>query len=218
MSSARIADRTATRIALFGLLALTGQVALAADVTGSVKLPDGAKPGQSKDGKTDETASVLVWVEGTSATPIAAQPPKDAAVISQKGTQFSPRFSAVVVGQTVTMPNDDNIAHNVYSKSTPKAFNLGVYQKGEAKDVTFDKSGRVDLLCSMHRQMSAIIYVVPNEHFSLVKEDGSFTIAGLNPGTYTLKAFQKDCGEFSQEFTVPAIGNATATVELSAKK
>ena len=190
----------------------------AGNVTGTLTLPEGVKPGQTKDGKADETATALVWIEGTEASPITPQVPSDTVTISQKGTQFTPRFSVAVVGQTVDMPNDDNTAHNVYSKSPTKSFNLGVYPKGESKDVSFEKTGRVDLLCSMHRQMSAIIYVVPNEHFAKVGEDGAFKLPDLKPGTYTLKAFHKDCGEFSQEITVPEQGDATATVALTAKK
>lgn len=201
-----------------GTAAMFAGSAIAANVTGTVTLPDGGKSGKTKDGKDDETATALVWIEGTEASPITATVPSDPVVISQKGTQFTPRFSVAVVGQKVDMPNDDNTAHNVYSKSAPKSFNLGVYPKGESKDVTFDKAGRIDLLCSMHRQMSAIIYVVPNEHFAKIGEDGAFKLPDLKPGKYVLKAFHKDCGEFSQEITVPEKGDATAKVELSAKK
>jgi plastocyanin len=201
------------------LLALAAAQSLwAGDVTGTLTLPEGAKSGVGKDGKPDEMSTAIVWIEGTDANPITAKVPEETMTISQKGTQFSPRFAVAVVGQKVDMPNDDNTAHNVFSKSPTKSFNLGVYPKGESKDITVEKAGRIDLQCSMHRNMSAIVYVVPNEHFAKVAEDGTFKLPELKPGTYTLKAFHKDCGEFSKEITVPEKGDATAAVEMTAKK
>jgi len=195
----------------FGLMSLVGLLAASTALAGEVKGKVSGSPGNKGD-KAEETESIVVWIEGVD----GAAAPKEPVKISQKGAQFSPRFSVAVVGQDVEMPNNDNIAHNVYSKSAPKSFNLGVYPKGESKTVVFDKPGRVDLMCSLHRQMNAIIFVVPSPHFAVLPKDGEFTISGLKPGKYTLKAWQKGCEDVSQEVTVPESGAASADVALKA--
>jgi plastocyanin len=130
---------------------------------------------------TDET--IVVWIDG----PVAAAPAPKHAVITQSGIRFSPTFLVVVAGQTVDMPNDDNIAHNVYSVSTAKKFNLGVYEKGQSRSVTFEKSGLVDVSCWLHKRMNATILVVPNRFFARVIR-GQYRISGVPPGTYRLVA------------------------------
>src|SRR4051794_162771 len=84
---------------------------------GDIKGKAGGKPG----------AAIVVWVEGVR----RFQAPHNRPTISQVGTKFSPAVLVVVVGQTVEMPNDDNVAHNIFSYSPAKQFNLGIYPKGE---------------------------------------------------------------------------------------
>src|SRR5882672_765547 len=55
----------------------------------------------------------------------ASAPPSTTLAMSQIKGRFVPTFLVVVVGQTVEMPNEDEIAHNVYSNSLAKQFNLG---------------------------------------------------------------------------------------------
>jgi hypothetical protein len=40
-------------------------------------------------------------------------------------------------------------------------------------------------------------------------EDGSFTVTGVPPGTYTLSAWHEKLGEKTAQVTVPATGTAT---------
>src|SRR5262249_39814956 len=120
-------------IVLFALMTIGLSQASAGDIKGKV------------DGKAGST--VVVWVEGIRKPAVV----KKRAAISQTGMRFSPSLLVVVAGQTVEMPNDDNVAHNVFSYSPAKKFNLGLYPKGESKTVTFDQPGLVDLFCSIHR-------------------------------------------------------------------
>ncbi|MEO8036154.1 MAG: hypothetical protein ABI837_17090, partial [Acidobacteriota bacterium] len=90
--------------------------ALAGDVTGTG--PDGG---------------IVVWLEGS----LSREVPKPIS-IAQRGVKFSPELAVAVVGQTVSFPNEDNVAHNVYSSSATKKLNLGVYEKGETRSMAFD--------------------------------------------------------------------------------
>jgi plastocyanin len=135
---------------------------------------------------TASGANVVVWVEG--ALPAGNVKPAKLAV-SQRGVKFTPGFIVAQVGQTVEMPNDDNVAHNVYSLSTAKKFNLGVYAKGESRSVVFDTPGVVDMKCWLHKRMNATVVVVPNRFFS-VAADGSYRIAGVPAGTYRVAGYR----------------------------
>src|SRR5262245_63482085 len=70
---------------------------------------------------------VVVWVDG----PKVPEPPVAKIVLTQKDMAFSPHLLVVVAGQTVLMPNEDDLAHNVFSTSEAQRFNLGIYAKGE---------------------------------------------------------------------------------------
>jgi len=154
-------------------------------------------------GKAGNT--MVVWVEGVK----RFQVPRNRPTISQSGTRFSPSVLVVVAGQTVDMPNDDNVAHNVFSYSPVKPFNLGIYPKGELRSVTFTRTGVVDLFCSIHRHMNAKIVVVPNPYFSQTTGGGAYSIASVPPGKYVVKIWGQGLGILSKEVVVPARGEVT---------
>ena len=144
----------------------------------------------------------VVWLEGD----VAASSVRPNAVMGQQGGRFVPSFLVVVVGQTVEMPNLDDVAHNIHSYSPPKTFNLGFYAKGEDKSVTFDRPGLEELACSIHNFMRAQIMVVPNRYYSIIAADGSFLIRGVASGTYTLKFWADGMNPVSREVRIPASG------------
>jgi plastocyanin len=122
-------------------------------------------------------APAVVWLEGAQSPPVSKNEP----VMAQRGGKFVPAFLVVVAGQTVSMPNEDQVAHNVYSLSTVKAFNLGFYAKGDVRTVTFDRPGLVDVLCVIHNFMRAKILVVPNPYYAMIAADGTFHIRSVPP-------------------------------------
>jgi hypothetical protein len=64
--------------------------------------------------------------------------------------------------------------------------------------------------------MGAFAGVVPHPFFAVTKEDGSFEIKGLPPGTYTIEAWHEELGTQSQSVVVD--GQAPAKVSLSFKQ
>lgn len=150
-------------------------------------------------------AAVVVWVEGVR----KFQMPHNRPSISQAGTRFSPALLVVVAGQTVEMPNDDNVAHNIFSYSPAKQFNLGIYPKGESRTVTFTKPGVVDLFCSIHRRMNGKLIIVPNPYFTQTAGGDSYRIASVPAGRYVVKLWTEGMGELSKVVTVPARGEVT---------
>jgi plastocyanin len=79
--------------------------------------------------------------------------------VLQKNKAFSTSKLKVKVGDTVNFKNEDPFFHNVFSLSDPKTFDLGSYPQGQAKPVTFDKPGTVEVECSIHPEMKMVIEV-----------------------------------------------------------
>jgi plastocyanin len=155
---------------------------------------------------------IVVWIEGPTA-PV----PSETAVLSQQNMAFSPRLLVVVAGQTVAMPNEDSLAHNVFSMSPARPFNLGIYEKGEVKKVSFPEPGLVDVRCSIHRHMSAKVLVVPSAYFVQTDAAVPFEIPAVPEGTYAVKAWREGLAEPSSlQVTVPRDGAATADFSLAA--
>ncbi len=185
-------------IAVLGLVS----VAAAGDIDGKIVGWPAAHEASARAG--------VVWTEGMGL--IAKAAGKTQPVMAQHGGKFVPSFLVVVAGQTVVMPNEDEVAHNVYSLSPAKQFDLGFYAKGDDKTVTFDKPGMVDVLCVIHHFMRARILVVPNSHYSIIAADGSFHIRDLPAGSFTLYFWGDGMESFTQQVMVPDGGK---TVKVS---
>lgn len=82
-------------------------------------------------------------------------------VVSQKNKAFSVKKLTIKVGDTIKFVNDDNFAHNVFSLSAPKSFDLGSFGNGGSKSVTFDKPGKVEVECAVHPDMRLDVEVQP---------------------------------------------------------
>jgi plastocyanin len=130
---------------------------------------------------------VVVYVEGAIGKPAPAK-----ALIDQKNLSFVPRVVAVPVGSSVEFRNSDPVLHNAFSTSPAKHFDLGMFPKGQARSVTFDKPGVVDVLCNVHPKMEAFIVVLENQYFARPDEHGNFEIANIPPGRYKLRAWHPD--------------------------
>ena len=82
-------------------------------------------------------------------------------IVTQKNKSFSVKKMTVKVGDTVKFVNEDSFAHNVFSLSAAKSFDLGSFGNGGSKSVTFDKPGKVEVECAVHPDMRLDIEVQP---------------------------------------------------------
>jgi plastocyanin len=79
--------------------------------------------------------------------------------VSQKGRKFSPGNLKIKAGDSVSFKNDDSVSHNIFSLSDAKTFDTGAYAGGQAKKVTFEKPGAVEIECAIHPDMKMLIQV-----------------------------------------------------------
>ncbi len=157
-------------------------------ITGTVKVDD------LKDAR-----DVVVFIEYVDGT---FKPPQENPVIDQRNMVFIPHILPILVGSSVQFPNSDEVRHNVFSPSKVKPFNLGTYSKGITREVMFDKTGVVTLLCYVHTSMSAFIIVLDNPYFTKTGPDGTFILKNVPIGKYTLKTWHEKFKEKSKEVIV----------------
>ena len=161
--------------------------------------------------------NVVVFIEEVDGNDYPA--PEEHGIIDQFNLTFVPHVLAVQKGTTIDFPNSDAVRHNVFSPpDCCKQFNLGTYDVGVVKQVTFDKSCDVPLLCNVHAEMSAFVVVLDNPYFAVTLRDGTFKIDNIPPGEYTLKAWHEKFKTVTQEVRVEAGKTTDVGFMLKKKK
>ena len=169
----------------------------------------------------DEMHDFVVYIDGPMQTNIAA-PDKPLQIVtsrpssvSQRGAMFEPHVLPVMKGTQVQFPNNDEIYHNVFSFSEPKQFDLGLYKKDDPiESVRFDKTGRVDVFCSIHSRMNCIVLVLDNPYFASTDKRGRYSIRNVPPGTYKLKAWHERLPSLTKEINVSETGETNVDFTL----
>jgi len=141
--------------------------------------------------------------------------PKEHAKIDQLNLVFSPHVLPVLVGTTVDFLNSDAVLHNVFSPDAcADKFNLGTWPKGEIKSYEFKKECvAATLLCKVHPEMEGFVVAVPTPYFAVTKADGTYTIANVPDGAYTVKVWHPKLKPGQKAVTVA--GSSTADFEIA---
>jgi len=155
---------------------------------------------------------VVVYLEGVPGT---VTPPKVHPEIRQIDKQFDPQLTVVVKGTTIDFPNEDKIAHNVFSVSRPARFDLGLYKSGTMKSVEMKRAGTVDVYCNIHPDMIAKVKVLENGYFAETKADGSFKIDNVPPGEYPVVAWLPNGDEARGKVTVTEGAAAEVSLDVT---
>ncbi len=79
--------------------------------------------------------------------------------MDQVNRQFSPYVLAIQTGTRVLFANNDSVAHQVYSFSPPKHFELALYHGKPREPVLFDRPGIVTVGCNIHDNMVGYLYI-----------------------------------------------------------
>ncbi len=177
-----------------------------ARVTGRVTM-------QEKGGKpSSDLAAAVISLEGAGAP---APPITVDIAISDK--EYVPRVVVVPVGSTVRFTNRDPFDHNVFSASDSNAFDLGQYGRGEARSQLFSHAGVVRVFCNVHPRMVAFVDVMSTRTYTQPASDGSFVIADVTPGLYTLRVWHERSPQVARELRVTAAGASEIELELDAR-
>ncbi len=150
----------------------------------------GTITGNVKCKRMKHPENIVVFIEEVGGNDYPA--PEEHGTIGQFDRTFVPHVIAVQKGTIIDFPNSDIVKHNVFSPQDGcNQFNLGTYDVGAVKQVTFDKSCNVPIMCNVHAEMSAFVAVFDNPYFAVTLKDGNFKIDNIPPGDYTLRTWHE---------------------------
>jgi hypothetical protein len=156
-------------------------------------------------------ANVLVDLQGSFP---ASPAPTEPVVIDQRGCIYTPRVAGARIGQTLRVVNSDMLLHEVHSISV----------KGNEFDTTQPKSGMVfnyqlkneesplRLGCRVHSWMTSYVAVLTHPYFAVSTDAGTFTIANVPAGKYTIRTWHERFGRLTK--TVAVTPGETATINF----
>ena len=132
--------------------------------------------------------------------------PPTPVVIDQAGCWFRPRVLGLMVGQDLKVINSDPVTHNIHPMAVVnREWNHSQGAGDPPLDRKFTKTEiMIPVKCNIHAWMHAYIGVVDNPYFAVTKDDGTFKIENLPPGTYTLGVWHEKLGTQEQQITVSA--------------
>ncbi len=143
--------------------------------------------------------------------------PEGDALLDQKGCWYLPHVQGMRKGQSLSIKTSDPTAHNVhgYAKAN-RPFNRS--QPAGAANVVIkmrrdEVSPPMKVKCDIHPWMNAYVAVVAHPYFAVTGPDGSFTLANLPPGTYTIEVWHEKYDV--QEQTITIADNETKTLEFT---
>ena len=145
-------------------------------------------------------------------------PPTAPVTIDQGGCWFRPRVLGIQTEQTLDITNSDPVTHNIHPMAkVNREWNHSQGPGDPPMHRTFSKQEvMIPVKCNIHDWMHAFIGVVDNPYFATTKDDGSFDLPNLPPGTYTVTAWHETLGTQQATVTVPASGKAQTTLQFHA--
>jgi hypothetical protein len=159
-------------------------------------------------------ANVFVYVKSGLPASYKAPAPAGPVTLDQDGCRYHPHVVGILVGQPLAIKNSDGILHNIKAKGVKnRPFNIS-QPTTMTSDRTFTAPEvMVPLECNVHGWMHAWLGVLPHPFFAVSGADGSFTLKGLPPGTYTIEAWHEKYG--TQTATVTVAGSESKTADFS---
>ncbi|MDQ3821401.1 MAG: hypothetical protein M3362_27490, partial [Acidobacteriota bacterium] len=140
-----------------------------------------------KDGTLADGSKIGDWTFKTPDTEV---------VLDQNGCHYVPHVLGMQPNQKLKVTNSDPTGHNIHvlPKSGGGNEEWNESQPGGAGPIvkTFKRSEiLIPVKCNQHPWMKAYIAVVKHPFYAVSKEDGSYEIKGVPPGTYTVVAWQE---------------------------
>ena len=169
-------------------------------------------------------ANVYVYVKSGPAAAMNAAPAAAAgpAVLDQKGCRYTPHVIAIQRGGTVEFLNSDATMHNIHTMPTVagnEVIDVSQGPKGAPQMRRFDSAeSMLPVRCNNHPWMNAFLNISATPFFAVTGEDGTFSLAGLPAGDYTLGLVHEKMGEQTVAVTVKPHETAKVSTSFAAPK
>ena len=165
----------------------------------------------TKRGQRPVVNETLVWLEPTGRT---FKKPAGAFTMTTRSKAFLPHVMAVPAGSSVNFPNEDPIAHNLFSLTPGNTFDLGLYRRGPGKTQKFETPGVVNIYCNIHPNMSAVVHVMQTPYYGFADANGDYSF-DVPAGKYRLTAWNEQGGSATTDIEVAADGKIAGATLLT---
>lgn len=135
--------------------------------------------------------------------------------------KFEPHVMVAPTGSVLKVRNSDDMLHNshfflIEGGKKKNLINLALPKKGQVleNNKILRKEGLISVECDAHDFMQGFIWSLPHPYGEVTGADGSFKLADVPAGKYTLKVWHEGLGEKSVVVTVEAGKDAKVNVEL----
>ena len=128
----------------------------------------------------------VAWLTPLQGTVTPSFAPQGRYTLLQKNRTFIPHLQVIPVGAAVQFPNDDPFFHNVFSLFEGKKFDLGLYEAGSSKSVTFSREGVSYIFCNIHPEMSAVVLALSTPLYAIADTNDAFVLRSVPSGDYKL--------------------------------
>lgn len=172
---------------ILAVSALRGQINPTVDVNMRLSFP--------KLAARRAVPSAVFWLKPLRETPAAPFVSEHRYTLQQKNRMFKPHLLIIPVGSVVQFPNADPFFHNVFSLFDGKRFDLGLYEAGSTKSVTFSREGISYIFCNIHPEMSAVILTLSTALYDAADPKGGFHLANVPSGDYEMHIWIEGVGQ-----------------------
>jgi plastocyanin len=190
---------------MIGFRAIALGIALAA--TSVSEDPGGIVMGTLRVEGVRPDGAVVYLVPEVSASGLSAE----RTIIDQRRLRFVPDVVVIAPGAEVAFRNSDPLRHNIFSPESQEPFNLGTYPEGESRTHRFREPGAHVILCNIHPEMEAYVFVAATPYRAVVGRDGAFLLE-VPAGRYRFHAWHRRGG--AQEWNVVVPEGRTVHVEV----
>lgn len=128
----------------------------------------------------------VIWLTPLAGTEVPPFTPQGHYALLQKSRTFVPHLLVIPVGAAVQFPNADPFYHNVFSLFEGKKFDLGLYEAGSSKSVTFQREGVSYIFCNIHPEMSAVVLALATPLYAMADSSDAFALQDIPPGEFKL--------------------------------
>ncbi len=161
-------------------------------------------------GAGNSVENVVVYVSAGAPNDAA---PSTAAIFTQKGCRYIPHLLALQVNQELKITNEDQTVHNVHPQpKRNREWNKSQPPGARPISESYEQAEFIPVKCNVHPWMHGTLAVMPNSHYAVTGAGGSFSLANLPPGKYTITAWHESFGAQSQEVTIT--GSETHTINF----
>jgi hypothetical protein len=165
-------------------------------------------------------AGVVVWLEGVrSGKALGLERRLE---LESTNCKLTPRMQAAVTGSAVNILGHDQFRQHLRfvagGETAPRAtILLGGGEQVIPTELPFKTAGMVAVRDAGHAWTHAWLAVFDHPYYAITGVGGAFTIDGVPPGKYTLKAWHDRAAVASQSVDVGANGAVKVTIELEPK-